>query len=134
MGLWEPRADRVSVRPLIGGKLPPVKSFRGSRLLLGVTRVNVQRIALAASVMLTFGWSALAQTTPPDQTTNPPSPPQAQQPLTCADFVYRGNGAWSPAHTIALNGVTMGDGVTFAEGVSFGGMDLAHDLNLQCAH
>jgi hypothetical protein len=63
-----------------------------------------------------------------------PAPGQQASPLTCDDFIYRGQGAWSPAHPITLNGVTMGGGMTFTEGVSFGGANLAHALNTQCPH
>lgn len=56
----------------------------------------------------------------------------AQQPLSCADFVRNPNGSWSPVRPVTLNGVTMGPGVQFVPGVSFGGVDLASILNQQC--
>jgi len=58
--------------------------------------------------------------------------PAAAQQLTCADFVRNPNGSWSPVRPITLNGVTMGPGVQFMPGVSFGGVDLASILNQQC--
>jgi hypothetical protein len=53
-------------------------------------------------------------------------------PLTCQDFVRNPDGSWSPIHPVMMNGVTMGSGVAFREGVSFGGVDLAAALDRQC--
>jgi hypothetical protein len=53
-------------------------------------------------------------------------------PLTCADFVRNPDGSWSPMRPVTLNGVTMGPGVKFTPGVSFGGINLAAVLNQQC--
>lgn len=60
------------------------------------------------------------------------SPASAQSGLTCADFQHNSDGSWSPVHPVTINGVTMGPGVAFREGVSFGGVDLAAALNKQC--
>jgi hypothetical protein len=54
------------------------------------------------------------------------------RPLTCSDFKRNPNGSWSPLVGITLNGVTMGPGVSFTPGVSFGGVDLASILNQKC--
>lgn len=56
------------------------------------------------------------------------------RPLTCADFVRNPDGSWSPVVPVFLNGVTMGPGVSFRPGVSFGGIDLASVLNRQCSY
>jgi hypothetical protein len=56
----------------------------------------------------------------------------AQATLKCSDFVRNPNGSWSPVRPITLNGITMGPGVAFTPGVSFGGVDLATILNQQC--
>ena len=64
----------------------------------------------------------------PAKTTTAPPPP----PLTCADFQHNADGSWTPLHAVTIGGVTMGPGVAFREGVSFGGLDLAAALNKQC--
>jgi hypothetical protein len=57
---------------------------------------------------------------------------QAPLPLTCADFHQNPDGSWSPNHPVSINGVTMGTGVAFTEGVSFGGANIAAALDRQC--
>ena len=52
--------------------------------------------------------------------------------LTCSDFARNPDGSWSPVRPVFINGVTMGPGVRFMPGVSFGGVDLASILNRQC--
>jgi len=52
--------------------------------------------------------------------------------LTCADFKRNPDGSWSPVRPVTLNGVTMGPGVAFTPGVSFGGVDLGSLLNQKC--
>jgi hypothetical protein len=56
------------------------------------------------------------------------------RPLTCADFVRNPDGSWSPVAPVLIKGVTMGPGVAFRPGVSFGGVDLASILERQCPH
>jgi hypothetical protein len=53
-------------------------------------------------------------------------------PLTCADFARNPDGSWSPLVPVTIGAVTMGPGVRFTPGVSFGGIDLASILNRQC--
>ena len=44
-------------------------------------------------------------------------------------FRRNANGSWTPLRPVSLNGITMGTGVAFTQGVSFGGVDLAAELN-----
>lgn len=63
-------------------------------------------------------------------------PAVAQQATTvsCSAFIHHANGSWSPKVPVKVGAVTMGPGVSFSEGVQFGGVDLAHKLNQQCSH
>ncbi len=58
-----------------------------------------------------------------------PTPHDAQ----CEDFTHEPNGMWRPNGPIMVgNGMQMGPGVSFSEGASFGGIDIAHVLNEHC--
>lgn len=46
-----------------------------------------------------------------------------------AAFRRNPNGTWTPLQTVQIGGVTMGPGVSFSEGVSFSGVDVAALLN-----
>lgn len=68
------------------------------------------------------------------QTSAPQQAPSQQSGLTCADFVRSPNGMWSPIRPVQIGGVTMGPGVSFGQGVTMGGVNLAAELEKQCPH
>jgi hypothetical protein len=59
--------------------------------------------------------------------------PQKNDPLHCYDFQHNPDGSWSPRHQVSLNGETLDSGVAVPEGVAFGGVDLAGNLNRYCS-
>jgi hypothetical protein len=63
----------------------------------------------------------------------PQQPPQQNEPLHCYDFQRNPDGSWSPQHQVRLNGDTMDSGAAIREGASFGGVDLAGNLNRYCS-
>jgi hypothetical protein len=87
-----------------------------------VTQMTRQYALALGIAVASLAFSASAQNTMP--------PPQKQ--ITCADFARNPNGSWSPTHPININGVSMGTGVSFTAGTSFGGLDIAAWLNANC--
>ena len=67
---------------------------------------------------------AIAQTSPPATLKS--------LNLSCSDFKQNTNGSWSPLHTVQIGPASIGTGVSFSPGVSFGGVNLAVLLNTEC--
>jgi hypothetical protein len=69
--------------------------------------------------------SAQPQAPTPQITSTPRQSALQQEKLSFNEiFQNNANGSISPRATVAINGVTMTPGVTFGEGVLFGGIDL----------
>lgn len=52
--------------------------------------------------------------------------------IKCADYQRNQDGSWAPVHAVTINGTTLNPGVSFSEGQSFGGVNLAAQLNQHC--
>lgn len=84
------------------------------------------RLLLTSAIMIVSPLVAVAQQG------SPALPAPQGGALTCADFHQNPNGSWSPNRPVSINGVAMGTGVSFTEGVSFGGANIAAALDKQC--
>ncbi|WP_281701032.1 hypothetical protein [Acetobacter malorum] len=55
------------------------------------------------------------------------------RPARCSDFVHNPDGSWSPNKPVMIGqGISMGTGVSFTEGVTMAGINVASALNAQC--
>lgn len=65
-------------------------------------------------------------------------PPQSvlPSPFRCADFTHNSDGSWSPLRPVSIRSggttATLEPGVSFNTGVTFGGVDVADELNRRC--
>jgi hypothetical protein len=51
----------------------------------------------------------------------------------CTDYTPNGDGSWTAIKPVTINGAAVNQGVPFAPGTMFGGVDLARSLNMTCA-
>lgn len=94
--------------------------------------MRLSRIAIMSVACFAVAVSAgFAQTAPPQPVSRGSA---AAQPLNCADFTRNADGSWSPRRMVSMKGFTISPGVSFTEGVTINGIDLAKQLNSQCAH
>jgi hypothetical protein len=63
---------------------------------------------------------------------NAPQEPAHQKGIPCDAFQHNPDGSWTPLKPVSLGGVHVGPGVSLREGVKFGGVDFAAELNKQC--
>lgn len=90
-------------------------------------------VVSALSVFFLIPSGAMAQTPAPGQQASVVALDPIPHPAGCADFQSAGNGQWRPLVRININNmITMGPGVSFGEGASFGGINIAGWLNNNC--
>ena len=65
-------------------------------------------------------------------------PPQSvlPSPFRCANFKHNSDGSWSPLRPITISSgdtkATLQPGASFTTGATYGGVDLAAELNRRC--
>lgn len=100
--------------------------------------MRVSEIALLGSVALFAALPANAQTGELPLTSGAGYPPQQvlPSPFRCTDFTRNSDGSWSPLRPITISTdntrATLKPGVSISTGATYGGVDVAAELNRRC--
>lgn len=95
-------------------------------------------IAVLGSVALFAALPVNAQRGELPLTTGAGYPPQQvlPSPFRCTEFTHNGDGSWSPLRPVTIRTgdtkATLQPGVSIATGATYGGVDVAAELNRRC--
>src|SRR5579871_4415503 len=95
-------------------------------------------IAFFAGTSLIVAFPATAQTGQLPLTSAAGYPPQqvVPSPFRCANFTRNSDGSWSPLHPVTIRTgntkATLEPGTNLTTGATYGGVDVAAELNRRC--